>query len=218
MREKQPVQHERSSIDTVVFDLGGVLVDWNPRHLYRKIFDDELAMETFLAEACNAAWNERQDRGRPWADAIAEAVARHPAHEPNIRAYRERWEEMLGGAIEATVDVLHELHHNGVRLLALTNWSAETFHVAEERFPFLAQFEGVLVSGREGLMKPEPEIFQLLIQRYSLIPSRTLLIDDVQKNVDAALAQGMRAVQFIDAGQLRRDLQSFGLPVAAQKT
>lgn len=212
------MQNDSNSVDTVVFDLGGVLVDWNPRYLYRKLFDgDEAAMEAFLANVCNTTWNERQDRGRPWAEAIAEAVAQHPSHEPNIRAYRERWEEMLNGALEETVQVLNDLHQNGVRLLALTNWSAETFSVAEERFEFLGKFEGVLVSGREGLMKPEPEIFQLLIQRYGLTPSRTLFIDDVRKNVDAATAQGLRAVQFINAEQLRHDLQQFDLPIAAQQ-
>ncbi|MCP1625293.1 HAD family hydrolase [Pseudomonas nitroreducens] len=209
------MQQASSSVDTVVFDLGGVLVDWNPRHLYRKLFaGDDAAMEAFLADVCNTAWNEKQDRGRPWAEAIAEAVAQHPAHASNIRAYRERWDEMLNGALEDTVQVLDELHRGGVRLLALTNWSAETFPVAQERFGFLDRFEGVLVSGQEGLMKPEPEIFQLLIRRYGLTPSRTLFIDDVQKNVDAAAAQGLQAAQFVNASRLRQDLQRLGLPVA----
>ncbi|MBD9631527.1 MULTISPECIES: HAD family hydrolase [Pseudomonadaceae] len=211
----QPVQDDSTSVDTVVFDLGGVLVDWNPRYLYRKVFDgDEVAMEAFLAQVCNQAWNERQDRGRPWAEAIAEAIALHPAHEPHIRAYRERWDEMLGGALEDTVQVLDELHQSGVRLLALTNWSAETFPVAEERFEFLGKFEAVLVSGQEGWMKPEPEIFQLLIRRYGLAPSRTLFIDDVRKNVEAAQALGLQAIQFASARQLRNDLKAFGLPIA----
>ncbi|MBV4543112.1 HAD family hydrolase [Pseudomonas vlassakiae] len=201
-----------NGIDTVVFDLGGVLVDWNPRYLFRKIFvDDEAAMEAFLANVCNTAWNERQDRGRSWAAAIEETIAEHPAHEAHIRAYRERWEEMLAGAMDGTVQVLEELHAAGVRLLALTNWSAETFAHAEQRFAFLEKFEGVLVSGRENLMKPEPEIFQLLLRRYELDPSRTLFVDDVQKNVDAAKAQGMQAVRFVDEQQLRQALAGFEL-------
>ncbi|WP_060512066.1 HAD family phosphatase [Pseudomonas sp. NBRC 111124] len=206
--------HKRvNAIEAVVFDLGGVLVDWNPRHLFRKIFvDDEAAMEAFLANVCNTAWNERQDRGRSWAAAIDEAIAEHPAHASNIRAYRERWEEMLAGALEGTVQVLDELHAAGVRLIALTNWSAETFHYAEQRFGFLDKFEGILVSGQENLMKPEPEIFQLLLRRYGLDPSRTLFIDDVQKNVDAAKAQGMQALRFIDPDQLRQALAGLGLP------
>lgn len=206
--------HKRvNAIEAVVFDLGGVLVDWNPRHLFRKIFvDDEAAMEAFLANVCNTAWNERQDRGRSWAAAIDEAIAEHPAHASNIRAYRERWEEMLAGALDGTVQVLDELHAAGVRLIALTNWSAETFHYAEERFGFLDKFEGILVSGKENLMKPEPEIFQLLLRRYGLDPSRTLFIDDVQKNVDAAKAQGMQALRFIDPDQLSQALAGLGLP------
>lgn len=213
------MQNESTSVDTVVFDLGGVLVDWNPRHLYRKVFNgDEATMEAFLSGICNSAWNEQQDRGRPWAEAIDEAIALHPLHEPHIRAYRERWDEMLGGALEETVHVLNALHRSGVRLLALTNWSAETFHVAEERFEFLEKFEGVLVSGREGMMKPEPEIFQLLIRRYGLVPSRTLFIDDVQKNVDAAVSQGMHAVRFVSAGQLHHDLKQFGLSIELPET
>lgn len=201
-----------TNVDTVVFDLGGVLVDWNPRHLYRKIFNgDDAAMEAFLADVCNTAWNEKQDRGRPWDDAIDEAIALHPHYEPHIRAYRDRWGEMLSGALDDTVQVLNELHHSGVRLLALTNWSADTFHIADERFEFLGKFDGIVVSGREGMMKPEPEIFQLLVRRYELDPSRTLFIDDVQKNVDAAQAQGIRGIRFANALQLRNDLEKVGL-------
>lgn len=213
------MHNETTTVEAVVFDLGGVLVDWNPRHLYRKIFnDDESAMEAFLGDICNTAWNEKQDRGRPWAEAIGEAIALHPWYEHHIRAYRDRWDEMLGGALKETVDILNELHQSGVRLLALTNWSAETFHLAEERFEFLERFEGVLVSGREGLMKPEPEIFQLLIRRYDLYPPRTLFIDDVHKNVAAAEAQGLRAIQFTNAQQLRIDLAKWGLPLAESET
>ncbi|WP_449433142.1 HAD family hydrolase [Pseudomonas putida] len=206
------MHQDLNEIEAVVFDLGGVLVDWNPRHLYRKIFvNDEAAMEAFLKDVCNTAWNERQDRGRAWVDAISEAIANHPAHEPHIRAYRDRWDEMLSGALDDTVEILEELHTAGVRLIALTNWSAETFHIAEQRFEFLNRFEGVVVSGKEGLMKPEPEIFQLLIRRYGLSPSRTVFIDDVQKNVDAAAALGLRGIRFTDAPQLREALIALGL-------
>lgn len=204
------------AVDVVVFDLGGVLIDWNPRHLYRKLFGaDEAAMEAFLQHVCNSAWNERQDRGRPWAEAVAEAVARHPAHEPHIRAYHERWEEMLGGALHDTVAILRELKAAGVRVLALTNWSAETFPIAERRFDFLQWFDGVVVSGREGLMKPEPEIFQRLIERHRLEPSRTVFIDDHARNVEAAIGAGLRALRFVDAQRLRTDLAALGLPVRA---
>lgn len=203
-------------VDTVVFDLGGVLIDWNPRHLYRKLFGaDEAAMEAFLEQVCTGAWNERQDRGRSWAEAVAEAVARHPAHAAHIRAYHERWEEMLGGALHDSVAILRELKAAGVRVLALTNWSAETFPIAERRFDFLAWFDGIVVSGREGLMKPEPEIFRLLVERHRLDPSRTVFIDDHARNVDAALAAGLRALRFVEARRLRAELIELGLPLDA---
>lgn len=203
------------SIDAVVFDLGGVLINWNPRHLYRKIFgEDEAGMEAFLTNVCNTAWNDCQDRGRSWAEAIADAAARYPAHESNIKAYHERWAEMLAGSIEGTVAVLEELKDRGVRLLALTNWSAETFHIAEERFAFLQWFEGILVSGREHLMKPDPAIFQLLIKRYQLEPSSTVFIDDSKGNVEAAINERLRGLHFSGADKLRQDLALLGLTLS----
>jgi 2-haloacid dehalogenase len=201
-------------IDTVVFDLGNVLIQWDPRHLYRKIFGaDEAAMEYFLSEVCTMAWNEQQDRGRSWEDGIAEAIARHPAYAPQIRAFYERWEEMIPGALEDTVDILQQLRTLNVRLLALTNWSAQTYHFAEARFPFLSWFEGIVVSGRERLVKPEPAIYQLLIQRYQLRPETTAFIDDSLRNVAAAQDQGLQAIHFHGAGALRLQLQVLGIPV-----
>jgi 2-haloacid dehalogenase len=201
-------------IDTVVFDLGNVLIQWDPRHLYRKIFGaDEAAMEYFLSEVCTMAWNEQQDRGRPWAEGIAEAIARHPAYAPQIRAFYERWEEMIPGALEDTVELLQQLRALNVRLLALTNWSAQTYHFAEARFPFLSWFEGIVVSGRERLVKPEPAIYQLLIQRYQLRPETTAFIDDSLRNVAAAQSEGLQAIHFHGAGALRLQLQALGIPV-----
>lgn len=203
-------------VDVVVFDLGGVLVDWNPRHLYRRLFGtDEDAMEVFLTQVCHVEWNERQDRGRPWAEAIAEAISRHPDQAAYIRAYRERWGEMLAEAVHDSVAILRELRAAGTRLLALTNWSAETFPIAEARFDFMQWFEGIVVSGREGLMKPEAAIFRRLVERYRLVPERTVFIDDHPRNVDAARAFGLHALRFTDATRLRGDLIALGLPVAA---
>jgi 2-haloacid dehalogenase len=203
----------------VVFDLGGVLINWNPRHLYRKIFgDDEAGMEAFLTNVCNMAWNERQDCGRLWTEAITEAIAQHPEHESNIRAYRERWPDMLADAIGGTVEILEELKDRGVRVLALTNWSSETFHFAEERFAFLQWFEGILVSGREGLMKPDPAIFQLLLKRYRLEPSSTVFIDDARGNVQAAINEGLRGIHFSTPDKLRHDLAALGLVRLRPKT
>jgi 2-haloacid dehalogenase len=202
----------RPAIDALVFDLGGVLIDWNPRHLYRQLFGRDVdGMERFLAEVCTQAWNEKQDAGRSWEDAIAEATATHPEDAALIRAYHERWEEMLGGPIADSVAVLDELRGGGMRLYALTNWSQHTFPFALARYPFLRWFEDIVVSGREGLIKPDPAIFKLLQSRFGLDASRSVFIDDAQKNVDAAARLGYHAIQFRNALQLRRDLASLGL-------
>ncbi len=195
----------------VVFDLGGVLIDWNPRHLYRSLFDDEVEMERFLAEVTTQAWNHEQDRGRPFAQAIAELTRDHPEQAQLIEAYWDRWPEMLGEPFHETVKILAALRASGVRLLALTNWSAETFPVAMPRYPFLDWFEAVIVSGEVELVKPDPAIFRLLVDRHGLEPSRTVLIDDTIANVQAAAALGFRAIRFTDAAALRRDLSAMGL-------
>jgi 2-haloacid dehalogenase len=195
----------------IVFDLGGVLIDWNPRHLYRKLFDDEAKMEWFLAEVCHAAWNEEQDRGRAFAAAIEEAAARHPDHRLLIAAYFERWDEMLAGPIEGSVRVLEELKDAGCELHALTNWSAETFPFARDRFAFLEWFEGILVSADVGLIKPDPAIFRLLLERIGREPAECVYIDDNARNVAAAAALGLDAIAFQGADQLHDDLTRRGL-------
>lgn len=201
-------------LDAVVFDLGGVLIDWNPRYLFRRIFGDDVsAMEYFLAEVCSPAWNARQDAGRSWDEAVEEATLRHPAYAEAIRAYRDRWAETLGDAIEPTVEVLAGLRAAGHRLYALTNWSRETFPIARQRFPFLAWFDGILVSGEEGMMKPDPAIYRLLLSRYGLDAARTVFIDDTAPNVVAAAAVGLKALRFHDAAQLRRDLAAAGISI-----
>jgi 2-haloacid dehalogenase len=166
----------------IVFDLGGVLIDWDPRHLYRKLFDQEAAMERFLDQVCHGAWNLEQDRGRSFADAIEEAVLRHPDQRAMIEAYHLRWEEMLAGAIEDTVAILEELRGAGCELHALTNWSAETFPVARARFAFLDHFATILVSGEERLIKPDPRIFALLLERIGHPAQACVFIDDNAHN------------------------------------
>jgi 2-haloacid dehalogenase len=198
-------------ITAVVFDLGGVLIDWDPRHLYRSLFDDEAEMERFLAEVTTQAWNYEQDRGRPFAHAIAELTREHPDQADLIEAYWSRWPETLGEPFHETVEILTGLRATGIRLLALTNWSAETFPFAPPRYPFLAWFEAVIVSGEVELAKPDPAIFQLLVDRHGLEPARTVLIDDSVANVEAAGALGFRAIRFTDAAALRRDLNAIGL-------
>ena len=198
-------------VKAVVFDLGGVLIDWDPRYLYRKLLDDEATVEEFLATVCTPEWNAEQDRGRPFAEGVAELVERHPVHAAAITAYHERWPEMLGGAVGGTVEVLAELRAAGVPVYALTNWSAETFGIARERFEFLEWFDGVLVSGEERMIKPDPAIFRLLLDRFGLDPGATFYIDDSPANVAAADRIGFDAVRFTSPAQLRRDLEARGL-------
>lgn len=195
----------------VVFDLGGVLIDWNPRHLYRKMLPDEAAVERFLAEVCSPAWNLEQDRGRSWEEAIARLTREHPDKAELIAAYRGRWLEMLGGPIDGTVAILAELRAREVPLFALTNWSAETYPLALELYDFLGWFEAVVVSGRERLVKPDPAIFRLLCERHELSPEALVFIDDNPKNAAAAAALGMEGIHFTSPEVLRTDLTRLGL-------
>ena len=198
-------------VDTVVFDLGGVVVDWNPRYLYRKIFPTEAEVEGFLDKVCTMAWNVEQDRGRPWAEAIRQLQGRFPQFSQEIDAYRSRWPEMLAGDLPESVAILSRLRAEPVRLLALTNWSAETCPMARERCPFLQWFEGIVVSGEEGLIKPDPAIFRRLCERYGVTPARAVFIDDSARNVEAAQALGFHGIHFTGTASLREGLQALGL-------
>jgi HAD superfamily hydrolase (TIGR01509 family) len=198
------------SIDTVVFDVGNVLLDWDPRHLYRKVFADKDRMEWFLANVCTPSWNIEQDRGRSFAVAIAELVARHPQWEHEIRAFDERWEETVAGEIAGSVAILNRLKGK-VALYAITNFSREKYAVTLERFAFLKHFEGVVVSAHEGLLKPDLAIYRLFLDRYGREAGSCLFIDDSQRNVDGALAAGMQAIRFRSAAELATDLAKFGL-------
>ena len=198
-------------VKTLVFDLGGVLIDWNPRYVYRELFDDEEEMEWFLANICSPEWNARQDAGRSFEEATAELLEKHPEHEELIRAYYGRWEDMLAGSIPETVDLLREVRDSGYRLYALTNWAAESFPVARERFNFLNWFEEIIVSGEICMIKPDPEIFNYLTEKLNLHPPTSVFIDDVQANVDAALEAGYRAIRFHSPEQLRTDLDAAGV-------
>ena len=192
----------------VVFDLGGVLIDWNPRHLFRSVFrGDEAAMERFLGEVATPEWNAEQDRGRSWADGLALLLDRHPEHRAAIEAYGTRWLETIGGPIADTVEILADLRRSGSsRLLALTNWSAETFALARPHFAFLDWFEAIVVSGAERLIKPDPAIFRILVERHRLDPARTVYIDDTAVNVRAAAALGFDSLAYTTAADLRVEL------------
>ena len=198
-------------ITTVVFDLGGVLIDWDPRYLYRKLMAEE-EIEPFLAEVGFFAWNHAQDAGGPWHDAVEALATKHPHRRELIAAFPERFPETLGGPIEETVALLDELHRAGTtKLLALTNWSSETFPVARATFGFLESFEGIVVSGDEGVAKPDAVLFRTLIDRYALVPNETVFIDDSAANVEAAAQLGLVALHFTDPEQLRVDLNRLGL-------
>ena len=196
---------------TIVFDLGGVLVDWNPRYLYRSVFNDDAKMNHFLANICTGNWNELQDAGRSIQEATEVLVGHFPEYEFYIRMFYGEWQKMLNGPIDGTVDILKTLKNKEYRILALTNWSAETFPIALGLFDFLHWFDDVLVSGKEKLIKPDPAIFNLLIKRYSLDPAQTIFIDDNIKNVTAAKEVGLDAIHFTDPHILRLQLNERGI-------
>jgi len=198
---------------TVIFDLGGVLIDWDPRYLYRTLLPSEEAVERFLAEVCTPEWNAAQDSGRAWSVAVAELTRQFPDRAELIRAYDERWWETIGGEISGTVEVLRSLRNGGVRLYALTNWSSEKFDLTYPRFEWLSWFAGIVVSGKEGVVKPDPRIFRILLERYDIDPVDAVYIDDAQHNVEAAAELGLHGLQFRSPEYLREDLAAHGLPV-----
>ena len=199
-------------IDSIIFDLGGVLIDWNPRYLYRKIFKSEAEVSWFLENICTSEWNDEQDAGRSFEEATQELIARHPDFTEAITAWYSRWQETISGSIPGTVDILREIKDSGqFRLYALTNWSAETFPWALDNFPFLHWFEGIVVSGIEKCRKPLPEFFHILFQRYNVQPERSLFIDDNLANIKGAKALGLNSIAFESPEQLRRELKAWGL-------
>lgn len=199
-----------------VFDLGGVLIDWNPRYLYRKLFDgDEAAMEHFLANVCTTSWNSQQDAGRTFAEACAGLKLEYPSHAELIDAWFGRQPEMVAGEISGTVDILAELRARGVPLYAVSNWSAETYPLVAKRFEFLKWFRGVVLSGEVRVIKPDPRIFQFFFETHGVDPAQAVYIDDLKANVEAANALGMHGILFADPPALRGELVKLGLLEAA---
>ncbi|ARS37050.1 HAD family hydrolase [Pontibacter actiniarum] len=193
---------------TIIFDLGAVLIDWNPHYLYRKIFKEEAEMLYFLENICTPEWNEEQDGGRSLQEATDILVAQYPEQEENIKAFYGRWEEMLGGAVEGTVEIFKELKESGkYNIYALTNWSAETWPIAVERFDFLNWFDGVVVSGTEKDRKPFDSFYHTLLKRYDVHPSEAIFIDDNLRNVKAAEKLGIASVHFTSPEKLRKALE-----------
>jgi len=201
-----------SKIDTVVFDLGGVLIDWNPRYLYRKIFKTEDEITWFMTNICTSEWNDMQDAGRSFADATEELVLKYPDHEVPIRAWYGRFPETISGAIQPTVDVLSQIKKkNAHRLYALTNWSAESFPWAKDNFEFLSWFEGIVVSGEEKTRKPYADFYHILLKRYDVDPARAVFIDDNIKNIKGANDVGINTIHFTSAEALERELKALGV-------
>jgi len=200
------------SFNTIIFDLGGVLIDWNPRYVYRKIFKTEEEVEWFLENVATSEWNENQDAGYPLHKATEELIAKHPKWEPEIKAYYGRWLEMLGEQIHETVEILHKLKQAGkYELYALTNWSAETFPHALERFEFFKLFDGIVVSGAEKMRKPSAEFYKILLDRYHIDPTTTIFIDDSLRNIKGAEAVGITGVHFHNPSQAKEELQRLGV-------
>ena len=201
-----------TDIESLVFDLGGVLVDWNPDYLYHKIIPDENERKWFLSEICSPEWNEEQDAGRSLSEGTEFLVRKYPQHEAAIRAYYERWREMLGGPIHETVEIFRDLKfHTHLKLYALTNWSAETFPVALELYDFLHWFDGRLVSGEEKIRKPFPGIYRLLIERYGIEPRKAIYVDDNIRNVMPARELGFHGIQFRTPELFREELRELGV-------
>jgi 2-haloacid dehalogenase len=199
------------AIRAAVFDLGGVLLDWDPRYLYRKLFADEADMERFLSELCTPEWHEPHDRGVPAATSCADLAVRHPDRADLIWAWAERSEEMVAGEMAESIDVLRDVLATGLPCFALTNMEAETYPRRVARFPFLSWFAGTVVSGFEGVAKPDREIFDRLLTRFALDPSTTLMIDNAAENIEAARHVGMQTIHFHSPDQLRRRLQEAGV-------
>ncbi|GGB57418.1 hydrolase [Roseibium aquae] len=202
------------SIDTVIFDIGNVLIHWSPEHLYRKLIPDDRERADFLTHVCSMDWNIQQDLGRSWEDAVTLLSDEFPEKRDLIRAYDTRWHEMVPGEISGSVEILRALQQAGTALFAITNFSAEKFAETQIRFPFLAEsFRDTIVSAQVGLLKPDARIYQLLIERNGLTPECCVFIDDSPANVEGARACGMSAIHFTEPRALCEDLRYLGLPV-----
>ena len=204
-----------TEIKNMIFDLGGVLIDWNPEYVYLDVFNgDREKMKWFFDEICTMDWNENQDAGYPLEKATEERVKLFPEYEEWIRIYYSRWEEMLGNQIDGTVAILKQLIDNpNYKVVALTNWSAETFPVALERFDFLHWFEGIVVSGTEKMRKPFNEIYELTLNRFNIEAAQSLFIDDNARNIEAAKKMGINTIRFNNPTQLKSELKSLNIEV-----
>ena len=199
------------SIRAIIFDFGGVLIEWDPRNLYRHYFNQPEKIEQFLSDVNFSQWNIEQDRGRPFAEGIAVLSAQYPHYATYIHAFGERWDETLVGTIDGTVKILRELKQAGYPLYALSNWSAETFPIARRKFDFFDAFDEIVLSGAVGMVKPERGIFELLLQKIGHPAHECLFIDDALANIQQADRMGFKTVLFKSSQQLRVELQELKL-------
>jgi len=200
-----------AKINSIVFDLGNVLIDWNPRYLYRKLLPSETEIEWFLENICNDDWNKKHDEGQNFRVGIKKLSNIYPKYSELIKNWFDRWEEMLGGPLEETVEILAELKKNEIQLYILSNWSAETYPKAEAMYDFLHWFDGKIISGEVGKIKPDPEIFHILTKKFNLNPENSIFIDDKLVNIKAANLLGFHGIHFQNATLLRNDLKKFKL-------
>ncbi|WP_282122348.1 HAD family hydrolase [Algibacter mikhailovii] len=202
-----------NKIDTIIFDLGGVLIDWNPEYIFLDVFEgNRKKMQWFFDNICTSDWNENQDAGHPLAKATEERMALFPEYKKEIEMFYGRWVEMLGGAITGTVSILKALiDSKNYKVVALTNWSAETFPIAQEKFEFLQWFEGIIVSGEEKTRKPFDDIYNLTLERFQIKAENAIFIDDNLRNIEAANALGIHGIQFKSPADLKQQLKNYNI-------
>ena len=199
-----------NNINTIIFDFGGVLIDWNPRYMYRNEFEESSAMEHFLEQICTDDWNLQQDKGRSLTEGTRILQEKFPEHAVKIQLFYDQWEKMINGDIPQNVTVLRNLKEK-YKLYGLTNWSAETFPIVFKRFAFFTLFDGIVISGEEKLIKPDKKIFELMLDRYRLEAKNSLFIDDNMKNIQAAKEMGFVTIHVTEKTDLKRELQAMGL-------
>ena len=196
-----------TNITAIIFDFGNVLLEWNPWYVYRRHFHDEEAMKKFFQEVDFVAWNAKQDKGRTFKEGVADLSAQFPHHAQLIQAYHEHWQDSIGDAITGTVEILKRLKHAGYPLYGLSNWSAETFPFAREKYDFFDMFDDMVISAEVGFVKPEPEIYHLLLEKIGKPANECLFIDDSLANIEQAKGMGFVTIHFTSPEQLEIELR-----------
>uniref|UniRef100_UPI004025CB48 HAD family hydrolase n=1 Tax=Parabacteroides distasonis TaxID=823 RepID=UPI004025CB48 len=197
-----------NKIKNIIFDFGGVLIDWNPRYLYNKYFDTEEQTEYFLQHICTSTWNAQMDAGKPFSEAIDELSAEYPEYVEAINIYHTRWIEMIGGEIDGASELIDDLKTEGFHIYGLTNWAAETLDLCKKQYQFFDKLDGMVVSSEVRMIKPDPGIYKILLSRYSLLPENSIFIDDSLCNISGAESVGIKAIHFENMSQLRTAIEN----------